>query len=139
MKKMILKTGLFLSLAVLCACGTKKTTASQSIDGNWIILEVGGEKVTDVEKTPEITFNTKEQRVNGNAGCNNFFGGFTYADGKLTFGDNMGATRMMCKNMKFEDKAFQSFPKVVKAAWKGNRLLLQDAAGKNLFVLEKAK
>lgn len=139
MKKMILKAGLFLSIAVMCACGTKKTAVSESIDGNWTILEVGGEKVVDVEKTPEITFDTKENRVNGNAGCNNFFGSFTYVDGKLTFEDNMGATRMMCKNMKFEDKALQSFPKVAKVAWKGGHLLLQDEAGKNLFVLEKIK
>lgn len=139
MKKMILKTSLLLSLAVMCACGTKKAAVSQSIDGNWMILEVDGEKVKDVEKTPEITFNTKENRVNGNAGCNNFFGSFTYTNGKLTFADNMGATRMMCKNMKFEDKALQAFPKVTKVAWKGGQLLLQDESGKNLFVLDKAK
>lgn len=139
MKKMILKTGLILSVALMCACGTKKTAVSTSIDGNWTILEVDGEKVADVEKTPEITFNTKENRVNGNAGCNNFFGSINYAGGKLKFGDDMGATRMMCKNMKFEDKALQSFPKVAKATRKGDRLLLQDESGKNLFVLEKAK
>lgn len=137
MKKTIIKAGLLLSVAVMCACGTKKAAVAESIDGNWKITEIDGEKVADVEKTPEITFNMKEGRVNGNAGCNNFFGGFTYKDGSLKFGDNMGATRMLCRNMKFEDKAFQSFPKVVKAVAKGKQLLLQDAEGKTLFVLSK--
>lgn len=137
MKKMIFKAGLLLSLVAMTACGTKKAAVAESIDGNWKITEIDGEKVADVEKTPELTFNTTENRVNGNAGCNNFFGSFTYKDGALKFADNMGATRMMCRNMKFEDKALQSFPKVVKAAKKGHQLLLQDAAGKTLFVLEK--
>lgn len=137
MNKIISKAGLFLSLAVLCSCGAKKTAVSGSIDGNWKILEIEGEKVADVDKTPAITFNTKEKRVNGNAGCNNFFGGFTYKNGSLKFDNNMGATRMMCHNMKFEDKAFQAFPKVEKAQIKGNQLLLQNADGQTLFVLEK--
>lgn len=138
MKKMISGAGLLLGVALMCACGTKKAAVAESVDGSWKIIEVDGEKVADVEKTPEITFNTKEGRVNGNAGCNNFFGGFTYSkDGALKFADNMGATRMMCRNMTFEDKAFQAFPKVVKAVSKGNRLLLQNAGGKTLFVLEK--
>lgn len=137
MKKMILKVGLFIGVVVMTACGTKKAAVANSIAGNWKIVEVDGEKVADVEKTPEINFDVKEQRVNGNAGCNNFFGSFTYKNGALKFADNMGATRMMCKNMKFEDKAFQSFPKIEKAVAKGKQLLLQDAAGKTLFVLQK--
>lgn len=131
------KAVLFLGLVALCSCGTKKAAVSGSIDGNWKIIEVDGEKVADVEKTPTITFDTKANRVNGNAGCNNFFGGFTHKGNSLKFDDNMGATRMMCQNMKFEDKAFQAFPKVVAAKINGNQLLLQDANGKTLFVLEK--
>lgn len=137
MKKMIFKAGIVLGLVAMTACGTKKVAVADAIDGSWKITEIDGEKVSGVEKTPELTFNTKENRVNGNAGCNNFFGSFTYKNGALKFADNMGATRMMCQNMKFEDKAFQAFPKVVKATKKGSRLLLQDNTGKTLFVLEK--
>lgn len=137
MKKMIMKAGLLAGMAVICACGTKKAVVAESIDGNWKITEVDGEKVSGVEKTPEMTFNSKENRVNGNAGCNNFFGSFTYKNGTLKFGEDMGATRMMCRNMKFEDKALQALPKVTKAVSKGQMLLLQDASGKTLFVLSK--
>lgn len=56
-----------------------------------------------------ITFNVKENKVTGNAGCNNFFGEFTTTGDQITF-KGLGSTRKMCADeevMKNEAKFLQ--------------------------------
>lgn len=56
-----------------------------------------------------ITFNVKENKVTGNAGCNNFFGEFITTGDQITF-KGLGSTRKMCADeevMKNEAKFLQ--------------------------------
>jgi heat shock protein HslJ len=72
-------------------CGGKPTTLLQ---GNWLITEVDG-KPTIAGSSPTVSFET-DGKINGNASCNRFFGGYTFSGEGLTAGD-LGASMMMCE------------------------------------------
>ena len=55
---------------VLSACSEKKADA-RTLDGEWTIVEVNGEKLGE-EVTPTMSFNMAEKKLHGNAGCNLF-------------------------------------------------------------------
>ena len=68
------------------------------IDGkNWKLIQL--ENVSKDYDKAFITFDVKNNRVNGNAGCNNFFGGFSVKEDKISF-SQLGMTRMACPNEK---------------------------------------
>lgn len=46
-----------------------------------------------------IQFDAKNKKVNGNSGCNNFFGTYSTAENTITF-KGMGSTRMACLDQK---------------------------------------
>ena len=64
-------------------------------------------------KVPTLVF--EEGKVNGNAGCNNFFGTVEniQTSGKVSF-SNTGATKMMCADMSIENSFLNMLPKVNK-------------------------
>ncbi len=81
---------------------TSSTSTSQSnntamLNGSWKLVSLNGKtiNVSEESRRPRITFVPTEQRVNGFAGCNSFFGGFTAAATQISF-TNIGATRMAC-------------------------------------------
>lgn len=79
-------------------------------------------------KVPTLAF--EEGRVNGNAGCNNFFGELQTmtSNGSIKF-DKMGATKMMCDPaaMETENNLMAVLPKVNRYIISGNTLeLYQD-------------
>lgn len=70
-----------------------------SLEGpRWVLVELMGTAV-DAKSNPKeafITFDAKEKRATGNAGCNSFFGGYSSdANGRLRF-DKLGMTMMAC-------------------------------------------
>lgn len=77
------------------------STLPSTIDGEWTIYNVRGEKVSG-EELPSITFVLSEHRFYGNNGCNILNGDFT-AEGTdgLKF-DNVLSTRRLCKDAPFE-------------------------------------
>ena len=56
-----------------------------------------------------IQFDAKNKKVNGNSGCNNFFGSYTTVENSITF-SGMGSTRMAC----MDEKASETEHKVLK-------------------------
>ena len=98
MKKVFMFTCL---AAIFFGCCSQKS-AKQNFDlyGKPLTLtELDGKSVTfdDENRTATITFNKEESRVNGNLGCNRFFGSFEINDNSLKF-SKLGATKMMCIN-----------------------------------------
>ena len=132
---------------VLSACSEKKADA-RTLDGEWTIVEVNGEKLGE-EVTPTMSFNMAEKKLHGNAGCNLFNTTVTLdpADvSSITIAP--GATTMMacpnmdvetCPNMDVETKVLRSMEQVraVKAGEAEGEMLLVDETGKTLLVLEK--
>lgn len=72
-------------------CGGEPATLLQ---GQWNMTEVDGKPVI-AGSTPTIGFEA-DGKINGNASCNRFFGGYTLSGEGLTAGD-LGASMMMCE------------------------------------------
>lgn len=63
-------------------------------------LDMNGSLNKDIGQTKAfITFNLDENRVNGNDGCNTFFGQVEFNNSKVNFG-NFGSTQMACPDNK---------------------------------------
>ena len=71
------------------------------------------------------TLNFEDGKVNGNAGCNNFFATVENMEsaGKVSF-SNSGATKMMCADMSTETSFLNMLPKVNRYKIAGNTLEL---------------
>jgi len=66
---------------------------SKLLQGQWNITEVDGKPVI-AGSSPTVSFEA-DGKINGNASCNRFFGGYTLSGEGLTAGD-LGASMMMC-------------------------------------------
>lgn len=132
MKKLLLS---LCTAAVMASCGTMSNTSSSNKVGKaqpsiantkWILADsVKG-------KTP--TLNIDGEKVNGNAGCNSYFGTLSTdaASGAFSAGQ-MGSTRMACDNMSVEQNFMTMMGKVNKYVVSANTLeLYQD----NLLLLK---
>ena len=91
-------SGMSFPKSVTVAIGSKTFTGcggepSTLLQGQWTITEIDG-KPAIAGSTPTIGFET-DGKVNGNASCNRFFGGYTLTGEGLTAGD-LGASMMMC-------------------------------------------
>ena len=75
----------------------------------WKLQEIDGEAVTTPkgQREAHMILKPAESRVNGNAGCNNFFGGYELDGETLRFGQT-GATMMACPNGMETEQAFLS-------------------------------
>jgi heat shock protein HslJ len=75
-----------------------------TLHGSWTLDKVYGAKepfnLLFPNKTPDITFDLKENRLNGNNGCNSYNGPFELKNGVLKIGDDLMSTRMYCEGVK---------------------------------------
>ena len=107
---------IIIALASLTSCHTtKQSTTVASIAGNyWKLIELNGQTVQPVEQLkgePHMILNASETKVNGNGGCNSFFGSYELqGDNGITF-SKIGSTKMACPNdvMQVERQLFQAF------------------------------
>lgn len=96
---------------VLISCSPKNhTTANMKPDApldntRWKMVKIAGlDQFPTLEKDAFIQFDKAANRFRGNAGCNNFTGGYTLENGKLSLGP-AAMTKMYCAGdgMKVED------------------------------------
>lgn len=120
------------ALASLASCHTaeQSTTGSASIVGKyWKLIELNGKTVQlaeQLKREPHMILNTSENRVNGNGGCNSFFGSYALPGNKgITF-SKMGSTKMACPDdvMQVEYQLFQAFEMTNKFTLRNDTLLL---------------
>lgn len=92
---------------VLAVHDREKGTATL-VETHWKLIELRGNPVTESNgKDAYIIFKAKDNRFNGNAGCNRISGSFqTKEPDRITFSQT-AATRMMCLNMETEDQFLQ--------------------------------
>lgn len=89
---------------VLFSCNTtKKATDNKSteiVEKYWKLIEINGQKVTAEDfssKEPHLILKAADNRVNGNGGCNSFFGSYELqADAHRISFSKIGSTRMAC-------------------------------------------
>jgi heat shock protein HslJ len=65
---------------------------------DWRLVELNARPtlVAGGANDPFIRFEVDSSRVTGHAGCNRFFGGFTYGEGQSLHFSALGSTRMAC-------------------------------------------
>lgn len=128
--------------AAMASCSTVQKTASlDTLNGEWRIVSINGEKVNaaDYDTAPFFGFNVAKKQVYGCSGCNRLSGELDAngSTGRLVFGDKIASTRMMCRNMAAERKVLEAMPSVTSfKSGKKNTMLLTDKNGKTVFELQ---
>ena len=123
---MIKRTILFTKIGLLClflaGCqlaksvsdNTTQDTKNALLDKYWRLVELNGKSVEKSEldrQEAHIILKKEENRITGNAGCNSFFGAYTWTAQGVTF-SGMGATRMACPNMEIEDQLLKGLNEI---------------------------
>lgn len=100
----------------------------------WKPVSIGGQDVAQDAKL-QLRFEV-DGKLNGNGGCNSFFGNYTLTDAGIDIG-SIGATRMACPEpqMDLETRFFLALEKASRFESRGKRLILSDDAGVELAVL----
>jgi heat shock protein HslJ len=94
---------LCLSAGLLSACSSDGTysaappaEASFQLAGKeWVLVELNGQAVAKLERPATLTLTT-DNKINGNGGCNRFFGNYEILPEKRIRFNGVGSTRMAC-------------------------------------------
>ncbi|RAX54619.1 hypothetical protein CCY99_02325 [Helicobacter sp. 16-1353] len=121
-------------LSVGCADIAESNTQNKTnlSDGEYKIISITINN--DILEIPQkATFNIKDNRVYGNAGCNNYFGGFVKNDdGSVSF-FTIGSTRMLCPDgyaNQFEYKYLRSLDSTFRLSKNGKDIILENPSSK---------
>lgn len=102
---------------------------SQLVDKYWKLIEISGKPVTkdDVAKEAFIQLHALGSRINGNAGCNTFFGSYKLTGNTHIRFSQVGSTMMMCLNMDVENQMKKVLETADSYVIKGDTLALNRA------------
>lgn len=126
-KILILATLIF---AISC---TNNTHSKELLAANeWKVISIIDSN--EFSKHPWMRFDLTENKVNGNAGCNNFFGNIEVTDTSITFG-TLGATKMMCLDMTTEKAFFKALEKVTSFELENDVLVFLNKEGQRIMTL----
>lgn len=84
-----------LLLITMASCqSASNKDISKSIVGKWTITNINSKKT--LEKAPPFIEFKSDGKISGFNGCNNFFGGYTVKENKVSF-TQFGSTKMFCQ------------------------------------------
>lgn len=119
---------LFLSIcaaAVLASCGAATSASASKVGKAQPSLENTKWTLADNVKGKIPTLNFEGEKINGNAGCNNYFGTAKIESSTGTFSaGQLGSTKMMCNSMSVEQNFMDMVGKANKYVVSGNTLEL---------------
>ena len=141
MKSHLTTISLFsLSVLFISCCAGKKATSSDTdtskkpveiVEKYWKLIEIRGQKVTAenfASKEPHLILKSEDNRVNGNGGCNSFFGTYELqADVNRISFSQIGSTRMACLKPTVEADFFNVLETVDNYTVKNDTLQLNKA------------
>jgi heat shock protein HslJ len=143
MEKMMKKTPLFLISLFILAGLTLAACASVDVSlagTSWKLVSFGPKDsptpaLADAAAT--LTFD-KDGKLNGNGGCNNFFGDYKVSGSQVTFGA-VGATMMACVEpiMQQESAVVQVLAGTADAKIDGDTLTIVSSDGASVLVFKK--
>ncbi|EDP6893312.1 META domain-containing protein [Campylobacter sp. LMG 7929] len=112
MKKII--TLSIASLAVFSGCSVANLSTDDLQNKEFTIssYEANGKSYELPQNTKtSISFDNKDKRLFGTAGCNRFFGNYKDQGNSIKIEDNLASTKMLCdqESMKFEDNFLRYF------------------------------
>jgi heat shock protein HslJ len=104
------------------------------LEGNtWTLTSfIEGEDVQSPLVNTTITAYFEDGNITGNAGCNNYFGGYTIDDNKINISKPLGSTRRTCEpeeKMQQEYQYLEMFGNVTTYTIEGNQLTLSTEDG----------
>jgi len=133
MKPILRLSGSVVLVLVLSGCTQDdRDNARIDVRGDWKVEVIGDARV--IEDSPATISFEDEQRVDGNASCNRYFGSYTLERGKLEL-SQLGSTMMICSEllMEQEDRFLRALGEVSQAESVDNELILKDEQGKILI------
>ncbi len=118
MKNIFLTIFTAVILASCATSGSKTSTVQPNIDNTkW--------KLADDVRGSVPTLAIENGKVNGNAGCNNYFGEVTMnSDTGSLSAQNIGSTKKFCENMNVENNFLQMLEQIDRYMVNGNTLEL---------------
>lgn len=135
MKKHFKIISLFSFAILLFSCNSTKNVktekSSEITEKYWKLIEINGQKVTAenfAAKEPHLILKKEENRVNGNGGCNSFFGTYELQANvnRISF-SKIGSTRMACLKPTVENDFFKVLETVDNYTIKNDTLQLNKA------------
>ncbi len=110
---------------------TSQKNPSEIVEKYWKLIEINGQKVTAdnfTTKEPHFILKSTDNRINGNGGCNSFFGAYVLDANvnRISF-SNIGSTRMACMGPNVEDDFFKVLGTVDNYTVKNDTLQLNKA------------
>lgn len=127
--------------SALASCATgSKTSGMASLEGEWSVVSIDGEKVIvpEHQDAPFIGFDMEKKHIYGSTSCNRLTGGLNIDEKRSAIDFSaMGSTRMMCPDMKIEDGLLNAFGRVKTYEVKKDVMKLKDANGKPVIELKK--
>ena len=100
------------------------------LSGNWEVTSMEG--IDSISKKPTFIFDTENQKISGNAGCNRYGASYVQKDSLVTFTPGF-ATKMYCGNMPVEKVFFENLEKVVSFKIENEELLFFSSDGLNVM------
>jgi len=97
----------------------------------WKILKING--IEQLNSPPTMSFEKEDSKVNGFAGCNNYFATFKISKNELSLGP-AGTTRKLCPDMSVEDAFLRLLPKISRYEIVKKELYLYGQADELLIV-----
>lgn len=108
-------------------------------DITWRLLEIQGKPISRLDKNKrpiQFRLNSKENRVNGFAGCNNFWGSFNLQEGNRISFSKMASTLMACPDLHLEIEFYRILDRTDNYTLKENFLYLNKAKMASLAKFE---
>lgn len=120
------------AIILLASCSSSnKTMITENLpleNTKWILMVLNNKKVFIPESGKEIyiQFQKKDNKANGNAGCNNFFGDYSINNDEIKFGP-IARTEMFCElQMTTENNFIKALEQTVRYKIKGSNLYFYD-------------
>jgi heat shock protein HslJ len=116
-------------ISILAGCGLLGRSNSVALPGSaWVLSQINGADVGS-----EITLVFNDDRLSGNASCNNYFSQYTVEGKELTLGP-VGSTLMACPDMDDETTYLEALSDVSRFRVDEQQLVLINSAGKDSLV-----
>lgn len=126
-----------LLILALFATSCASKNASMTLNDIWVVTQIDGESVKPSENTPTLEINTKEMKVFGTDGCNNYTGSIEKLTSKSIQLGALASTRKMCFEMETPDAYNQAINKVTTYKRDHLNLYFFDSEGNKILSFKK--
>lgn len=134
MKKILI----ILSLFICASCSSDSFPSKKWYGKHLTLVEMTGTPVqtSGSPNDAHLIFNSENGLINGSGGCNRIFGEYSLDKKKAIRFSEIGATRMACQNMNFENRFLDVLDQVRYYDFEDNTMLLQNGRRETILKLQ---